>query len=251
MSETHINAIVVRTTGHPRSGNNWVSQVLSDILSSPVDRQDGSPLTWFGGNTGKHILYFHHSTVEQLHNVPGYVVFVYRDPRAVAISSMFYKRMPLHRIIDTMVNGRAGSVETDHHGGYVNMVKPWWELHRRNLAHIRYEELYTQPRLALRPVLDMLDIDETYCDISAVMSRHTFDETCKSARQRLGLAPSASIHALRRGVPDDWTNYFDRDTGAMMQGTALGDLMIQQGYVENADWWKQLPTKVQQPCFGA
>lgn len=54
----------IHTTGYPRSGNNWTSEFLSDLLSSPVVRGD-TPV-WFGEKHGKYTLKFHHARVHEL-----------------------------------------------------------------------------------------------------------------------------------------------------------------------------------------
>jgi hypothetical protein len=44
-------------------------------------------------------------------------------------------------------------------------------------------------------------------------------------------------HSMRKGIVGDWRNHFDRKHGKMIT-EHLGELMIQQGYIDSLDWWK-------------
>jgi len=236
--------IPVHTTGYPRSGNNWVSQMLSDLLDSPIDRGNG--LSWFGTKTGPYVLYFHHKTVDQMKGVPGYVVFVYRDPRSVAVSAMFYHPRTLDRVIAAMTENRTGAASQDNEGAYASLVEPWWELKRPKLVSVRYEELCSHPHTALARVLTMLNLEKSKRRLQAVIDRHTFAETYKTACRRANVPVGTPIHALRKGDPADWRNYFDKRTGALIEDK-LGGLMLRQGYTDSPDWWQQLPDKALVP----
>ena len=45
---------------------------------------------------------------------------------------------------------------------------------------------------------------------------------------------------MRKGIIGDWENHFKRDDGRLFQ-EHFGGLMLEQGYIENGDWWEVLP----------
>jgi hypothetical protein len=45
---------------------------------------------------------------------------------------------------------------------------------------------------------------------------------------------------MRKGIAGDWQVWFSRDDGKLIQD-GLGDLMLEQGYIDDPDWWQKLP----------
>ena len=46
-------------------------------------------------------------------------------------------------------------------------------------------------------------------------------------------------HFMRKGIVGDWRNHFDRET-AKMFNDHFGQFMLEQGYVDDLEWWKDV-----------
>ena len=49
-----------------------------------------------------------------------------------------------------------------------------------------------------------------------------------------------NTHTVRKGIVGDWNNHFTQVEGKQITDI-LGNLMIEQGYIDNKNWWKELP----------
>ena len=47
-------------------------------------------------------------------------------------------------------------------------------------------------------------------------------------------------HFFRKGIMGDWKNHFNRAHGEFMDDL-LGEFMLEQEYIEDREWWKNLP----------
>jgi len=221
----------IHTTGHPRSGNNWIIRLLSDVLDSPINR-DG--MHWFGGRTGRFVLFFHHGTVEALQqylNTDKYVIFNYRDPRSVFVSTMFFQR---YATLDEAIG--------EHLSTYTNFVRPWWERrHTSNIIPIRYEELHDTPIRALRKVLQQLNVTKTNEELLAAAERHSIQNELMAVRAQLKLAPNSYVHGFHKGSTTEWMEHFKQHHGQRIQESPVSQLMMDQKYITNPTWWRKLP----------
>lgn len=221
----------LHTTGYPRSGNNWVNKLLSDLLHSPVNR-DG--LHWYGPcNDGVHQIRFHHDTVaamQPLIDAGTPIAFIYRDPRSVFVSRMFFSA------IDSLDKG------LDKLDNYAEFVRPWWECQAVNVIALRYEDLHASPVNAVANLLRVLNVTRTPAEILATFDRHTIRKDIDAECRRRGIPPGSDIHGLRTGLCTDWMQYFKRHHGQRMQESAVGTLMLDQGYIVDPDWWRTLPS---------
>jgi len=217
------------TTGHPRSGNSWIGRLLSDLLNCPWQDRLGYPMAFYGiDSNGKFVIRKRHS----IDKLPGLTVFIYRDPRDVCVSKHFYNNHPNMKLtIDQM---RLPILdELDGYGPYESFVRSLWEHPEKYTTLLRYEDLHETPTITLRRIVEALigtSLTDDY--ISESYERQTFDAFMSRYPQAKG--------SMRTGIVGEWRNHFNRDDGRLFQ-EHFGRLMLDQGYIEDGDWWEELP----------
>ena len=217
------------TIGHPRSGNSWIGRLLSDLLNCSWQEIPGAPILFYGSHQkGKFVVRKRHAT----DSLTGLSVFIYRDPRDVCVSWCFYGVHPDIRYTIEEMNKHESQL-LDHYGNYEEFVRSLWEHPEKYTAFLRYEDLHETPIMILRKVIKSL-----------TGTALTDDYICESyERQRfenvLEKYPDYD-HSMREGIVGDWKNHFRRDDGRLFQ-KYFGRLMLEQGYIDDGDWWEGLP----------
>ena len=134
-------------------------------------------------------------------------MFIYRDPRDVCVSWCFYGVHPDIRYTIEEMNKHESQL-LDHYGNYEEFVRSLWEHPEKYTVSLRYEDLHeSYERQRFENVL------EKYPDYD---------------------------HSMREGIVGDWKNHFRRDDGRLFQ-KYFGRLMLEQGYIDDGDWWEGLP----------
>ncbi len=221
-----IDRKIIYITGYPRSGNTWLGRLLADVLGCEYNSYDGERGDWPGDKTDVPYL------VRKTHALetpdPEHTVFIYRDPRGVAVSLMFYRGYPdLAAAIDAM----SESIEALGVIGYEDFINTWWNTGKA-ACEVRYLDLHKRPVETLRDLAEKvtgLALDDLVC------RRAIARQSIKQAQERY-----QDMHHLRNGKVGDWRNYFTQSTGRMMQ-ERFGPLMLRQGYIQSVEWWKDLP----------
>jgi len=212
-------------TGYPRSGNTWTNRLLSDILDSPLQNTPDMEPIYYGETGGKYVILKRHSKVRE-----GLTLFVYRDPRDVAVSRMFYRRLPdLTTAIDGMLgtNGDTLDMVGSVIGEYNEFVRTWYN---RADAQIRYEDLHASPVETLSLAILALTGETVDPDkIKRAVERQSFAATVER---------NGPEHAMRRGQVGDWRNHFNRENSEHIT-RLFGELMLEQGYIDSLDWWQK------------
>jgi len=216
-------------TAYPRSGLTWTLRLLSDALSSPVQNTPDMEPLYHGDRGGEFTLVKRHSRARE-----GTTIFVYRDPRDVAVSRMFYYRLPdLTTAIMGMVEGTNGdqfSPDGVAVGTYREFMATWFHT-RLATVEIGYHQLHLAPLWALKTMIfAATEIRLPDEKLLAVIERQSFDSY---------IAANGQEHAMRKGVMGDWQNHFTQDTGKLIT-EHLGDIMIAQGFIDDLDWWREL-----------
>lgn len=212
---------------HPRSGTTWLMRLLSDALDSPID--SNGTLEWWGSKGGNYSIIKAH-----IMYVPtdGKCVFIYRDPRDVCVSIYHYRHVS--SIYDTLVKMSVVNDPTkDHIGPYQNLVRFWFNTGKAH-SQTSYEALfYNGVRELQRVVNDLIGIELPIRKIAMACNRNSF----WGIRTRF---PDRDPHAMRKGIVGDWEKHFRRSDGELCQ-KLFGNLMMEQGYIDSAEWWKTLP----------
>jgi dTDP-4-amino-4,6-dideoxygalactose transaminase len=221
------------TTGYPRSGNTWLDRLLSDLLDAPLQTNPGEVVQTWGVHNNKPIVVRKRHTI---HRQPGPTVFIYRDPRDVAVSAMHYR---INTNLADVLKGMIGTgIKTDdlgvQQGNYEGWIRSWWGKDRAQ-AIVSYEQLHKNPVKHLKRIVkELVGIDLKTDHVVNVIERQEFQNVLKNNPEY--------YHSMRKGVAGDWVNYFTRDLGRLLH-ERLGELMREQGYIKSDDWWEELPTE--------
>lgn len=213
--------------GRPRSGTVWLNRLLADALDSPLeapgDKADAAKYHGPGRDGGY--------VIRKSHNEKrfGPTVFIQRDPRDVAVSTMFFRRQSnLFPVVQQMCE--------PYNSNYEYHIRLWLD-HRANhgaQVYTRYELLHSNAVAQLRLIVMTLTgkrIDRE--KFQTVVERQSF------ANIKANDTEGRQTYSMHRGIVGDWKNYFTREIGQYMH-KHMGDFMIEEGYVQNRDWWKEL-----------
>jgi hypothetical protein len=167
-------------------------------------------------------------------------IFVYRDPRDMIISHIFYATQmhkghwmrryytevlqTMEQRIDAAIQGvdEPGSELTDIRSRYLGYLG-WLE--QPGALSLRFEELILQRRAAFGRILDYLA--ERGAQITA--QREPALDIMEAA-----IAPKKS-GTFRKGQPGNWREHFTEGNIVLFKERA-GDLLIRLGYEQDNDW---------------
>ncbi len=214
------------TTGYPRSGNTWMGRLLADVLDSPWQELVGNPIRIYGfSDEGKYVIRKTHKCGQ----LPGPAVYIYRDPRDICVSTHFYWQQPS---MNHTIRSMAGLLP-DQKRPYEKFARTMKEHKEYYTIAVRYEDLHETPFEVLWNVVYALTgLGVTESRIAETFERQRFDVI-------LERFPDYE-HSMREGIIGDWKNHFRRDDGRLFQ-EYFGRLTLDQGYIEDGDWWEGLP----------
>lgn len=167
-------------------------------------------------------------------------IFVYRDPRDMIVSHVFYATQMhtghgMHKYynqeLQTMeerINAAIQGVEVP--GAQLTPVKEKYEaylgwLDEPKVLCLRFEDLILDRQIALGKILDYLET----CGFTPKASRSTAIATLEQA-----IIPKKS-GTFRKGKPGNWQEHFTDQNKALFK-EKTGNLLIQLGYVTSQDW---------------
>jgi hypothetical protein len=167
-------------------------------------------------------------------------VFVYRDPRDMVLSHVFYATEMyaghgMHQYytetLQTMeqrINAAIQGVEEP--GSQLSSVREKYQaylswLEQPDVLSMRFEDLILDRAAALARLLDYLEPH----GFSPSIGRHQAVETLAQA-----IAPGKS-GTFRKGKPGNWQEHFTPANKALFKETA-GDLLVQLGYERDNNW---------------
>lgn len=229
----------VFTTGFPRCGNTWLDRILSDALRAPLQPKPEEPIEYFGPSPhdGPYVVRKTHFYAHQYSGIgyskkPAKMVWIQRDPRDMAVSVMFYRRVQ-----PDMMSVLKSVFQNQHIPGvpvigYRWFMEGWLDSISCTVA-TRYEALQENGPRELRRIY------------KAVTGKRLSKEESEEVihRQRFDRWKSRYPHSMRKGVSGDWHDWFNRKYGAYLTG-CVGDIMLSQGYIDDMDWWKELPERL-------
>lgn len=244
----------------PKSGSHLIIQILQGLTSigpfinpgfPPVNRTENNQklsdqgildniLSMKPGEIGYSYLHARPPFVEAVTRPGMAMVFVYRDPRDMIISHIFYateihKGHGMHRYytedLDSMeerINAAICGVQEE--GSELRGVKPrylaylGW-LSQPEVLTLRFEELILNRQAALEQILDLLS--QRGFQLRA-------DRKKAIASMEQAIEPRRS-GTFRRGKPGNWQEYFTPQNKQIFKQEA-GDLLIQLGYEQDNNW---------------
>ena len=226
----------VFTTGFPRTGNTWLDRLLSDLLSAPLQTKPKEVIEYFGiKRNGNFMVRKTHWYASQYSGKgyagkPSKMIWIQRDPRDMAVSMMYYGGAfpDLMRVLKGICLGGKTHPEIPL-VGYRGFVEGWLE-HGGYDYMTKYELLHTDP------------ITELMAMYFAITGKLCTKEWAKEVNNRQVFAKHAPKyeHSMRKGKTGDYKLHFKQVDGKFMSDT-VGDIMLSQGYIDDLDWWKELP----------
>lgn len=231
-----MSRIEIFTTGFPRSGNTWLNRLLSDLLSSPMQTKPNEEIEYFGAKrNGIYVVRKTHWYATE-YNGKGYggekskMIWIQRDPRDMAVSIMFY------RVAQPNLMGVLKSICTNGDPqpkvpvvGYRGFMESWLSANTFDYM-TRYELLHSDPVRELSNIYKAATGEK--CSINWAINVND--------RQKFSKHSAKYHHSMRKGKTGDYKNYFKRKHGKYMT-EMIGDIMLDQGYIDDLDWWKELP----------
>lgn len=226
----------IYTTGFPRCGNTWLDRILSDMLRAPLQTLPNEVIEYFGPapHDGDYVVRKTHWYASEYsgtgyHGKPSKVIWIQRDPRDMITSMMFYRNAEpdLIGVMDSVVWNRPHDKVGEH--GYRAFMESWLEAETYDYM-TRYELLHSQPEIELQKIAAVIigkPMNSGW--IKGVIHRQRFDRWAWRYE-----------HSMRLGIAGDWKNHFRQEHGKYIT-EAIGDLMLSQGYIDDLDWWKELP----------
>lgn len=234
---------------YPRSGGTWVAHMLSDYLQLSFPKNSIFPL-------GHSCIIHNHWKYNPKLVSPVYVV---RDGRDVAVSTMFYalknskksnydlkyykKKFPsLFQEAPNQKNARQlfRSFVTDWLKSSAGTRLSWAQHVRQwafneNVIVAGYEDFHSDCFNTLKRVLlalGMKDIDDEL--LGFTVRKFSFEK-------QTGRKPGEidTQNNKRKGIIGDWKNYFDAETAKIFNQHA-GDVLLRLGYETDAEWYKSL-----------
>jgi len=174
-------------------------------------------------------------------------IVVLRDPRDVMIS-LFYSILYSHGAepevshARRLLYGLAGFEEQLNFmllycgdSSVLRMYRTWSNIDSQSALLISYEQLVADQLGAFRKIVDWLGWEVPNEILNAVVERLSFE--ARSGRQPGSVD---KFSHLRKGVANDWRNYFTRDIGQRWEAL-YPDLLVNAGYEQASDWWHSLP----------
>ena len=167
-------------------------------------------------------------------------VFVYRDPRDVIVSHVFYatdmhkghgmhsyyteQLQTMEERINTAIRGveEPGSKLTSIKAKYENYLG-WLE--EPNVLSMRYEDLILNRETALGQILDYLETRGYSPIVDRRQAVKILDES---------IAPRRS-GTFRKGQPGNWQEHFTESNNVVFK-EQVGDLLVTLGYEKSVNW---------------
>ena len=222
------------TTGHvvvsfPKCGRTWLRAMLSMYYSNRYGLQD-APLLEFANlhYLDRRIpkIFFTHDcdsssapadlSPDKSHYASKRVIYLYRDPRDVAVSLYFHRvnrKKDLDVGIFDFMKQDAGGLRT-----VIQYMNLWAEAVPRfnEITLMSYEEMQTSPRKSLAATLEFLGEPVDDASLDAAVAGSSFDElkaiersgSSSSKRLRPEDAENGDSYKVRRGKVGGYVDYF-------------------------------------------
>lgn len=226
---------------YPRSGNTWMRFLMANILYPNEDIHYKS-LNRFvpdlhqkqhwgkSGVKNPRVIKSHFIWLPDTYEK---VVYIYRDGRDVARSYYLYHREDKKMSFEEYLKGESRFSHFDGRGGG-DAIGGWkehvnfWLFHAPKsvlVATVRYEDLYADPYVVVRKIVDALgwDIDDKL--ISQAIRKSSWEEL-KKIQPRDGQHPR---NAGMIGKPGGWKEFFTQEQLDIFWHT-VGDFMEKLGY---------------------
>ena len=254
------NAPIVFGNAIPKSGSHLISQVLSGLPDigpfvtsgfPPVNRTETNEKlsqaetlanlqSMHGGDMGYGYIGCEEPFLGILTSKQWATIFIYRDPRDVIVSSVFYiseinKSHALHTYYNERFQTMEQRIETEIKGitesGYeYSGVNKRYEkyirwLDQTSVLSLRFEDLILNREQTLDRLLAYLETHGAQWDLPRA-------EAISKLQSKLQPSKSGTF---RKGQPGNWKEHFTEANKKMFKDVT-GDLLIRLGYEKDMNW---------------
>ncbi len=175
-------------------------------------------------------------------------IVVLRDPRDLVISLVFslgFSHVPssmtrlLRSPISSASDGDRVRIGIFLLTQWADRMRSWGTATPGDREYITsYRRLTGHPREEFAAIFRFLGWKVEPRLLDRVLERHSFEK--RTGRRPGDINPFSH---LRKGVDEDWRNYFDRELGEDFEAT-FPRLLTDLGYESNSDWYLALPEKL-------
>jgi len=229
-----LNKTPIWTTGHPRCGSTWLNRLLSDALYAGMQVQEGADDVQFWGENynGPYVIRKTHSREAPL---PGPTVYIHRDPRDALVSALHYRGGgTIQDMFGKRVISEVRPEDWFHFWDFRSFTEIWLPLvEKKEVSMVLYEDLQHEEcaEEIARIIKELTGETVNASHVVKVCRRQSFD---------VALARLGDPHSMWRGKVGSWRHFFTREAGRVYD-EYIGDQMLEMRYIENRDWWKELP----------
>jgi hypothetical protein len=226
----------------------YLARLLGDALHSRVQANPEKKITQSIGDEGnrrrgKYIIRQHHSWKPLEKDAP--VIYLYRDPRDVAVSIMFYWGI---KSLDKLFSHSGKAPKPLHPTlGWVTMMDSWGNTYREHVdVYVSYELILDYPSYGLKKIFEaILPPDDMPSDkkLKQAIKRQSFDarraEISDAPPSKYPYGQTVQLKHMRKGIIGDWRNHFRRRHAKKVHKAWWPWLKL-LGYETDESWWKKV-----------
>jgi hypothetical protein len=165
------------------------------------------------------------------------IINIYRDPRDVIISNIFYLAnldpkkggWPELKEMDLKERMKLFMQKTRDH----ELLKSWYDY--SGAYHITYEDMLKNSYKVMKRVFDYLNVDYNKKKLKELVNEVNFEKLSKGRKR--GVEDRASF--FRKGIAGDWQNHFTNEIVEFFVNQKNGiwnKLLVKLGYEKHSDW---------------
>ncbi|XP_068263312.1 sulfotransferase 6B1-like [Nyctibius grandis] len=247
--------------GYPKSGTNWVGQILSDLVAifekkrqnkeSSMNDEELEEFPYLEiGDTGKYermnklpsrrVIFTHllpENLPRSIFKNKSKILLLIRNPKDVATSFYHFSNavsfLPSYETWDDFFI--AFMTKKMAWGCYFEYLSKWNKYADENVMTITYEELKENPLLGVKNIAAFFGISLTEEELQSVVERSSFQSMKKNSMKTHGAFGNT---LFRKGGVRDWKNLFREDQNEKMDkafeehlgGTKLGTKLKYEVY---------------------
>ncbi len=254
------NAPIIFGNAMPKSGSHLLTQILIGLTSfgpfvnpgfPPVNRSEGNQplpskkiirniIQMKSGDIRYGYIHSKEPYLSILVNSNRATIFLYRDPRDLLVSHVFYATdMYKGHGMYPYYTKDLGTMETRLNAAIQGVIKPgfelpsvkkryddfWGWLKRPEVHCIKFEDLILDRDRALGSILD-------YLEVRGFSPREPREESVGLLKSFIVPQKSGTF---RKGLPGNWREHFT-ESNKLLFKQVTGDLLLQLGYEENHEW---------------